>query len=272
MRDDLLRLKDAGLTICLIIPENTLGQLEPSQCDELAGLAAVMRAEVYLSEVIPDTDGVSNRLPLVVELGSDQSALRWAASTVDALAPTARWGSGEDGAQFVRIRRDGSLSPIPASWSRTASNKLRSVPDALHEISIREELNGPHRQFGRQAAQLVFNKVPELRKRFEESQPLAELHYSDRYLRSPLTALLLREFMAALADARYPGGIVSNTRVSIATSQLWRNDTLDPSRIWDDWREANDRRRVFENVFEGLGQFEFSESSTRDLPTRGNSD
>ena len=266
LRDDLLRLKDAGLTICLIIPENTLGQLEPSQCDELAGLAAVMRAEVYLSEVIPDTDGVSNRLPLVVELGSDQSALRWAASTVDALAPTARWGSGEDGAQFVRIRRDGSLSPIPASWSRTASNELRSVPDALHEISIREELNGPHRQFGRQAAQLVFNKVPELRKRFEESQPLAELHYSDRYLRSPLTALLLREFMAALADARYPGGIVSNTRVSIATSQLWRNDTLDPSRIWDDWREANDRRRVFENVFEGLGQFEFSESSTRDLP------
>ena len=266
LRDDLLRFKDAGLTIYLIIPENTLGQLEPSQCDELAGLAAVTRAEVYLSEIVPDTDGVSNRLPLVMELGSNQSAIRWAVSTVDALAPTARWGSGEGGAQFVRIRRDSSLSPIPASWSRTAGNELRSVPDALHEIAIREELNGPHRQFGRQVAQLVFNKVLELRKRFEESQPLAELHYSDRYLRSPLTVLLLRELVSALADAHYPGGVVPNTRVSIATSQLQRNDTQDPLWFQHDWRDNDDRRKVFENFFEGLGQFRFSESNYRELP------
>ena len=48
-------------------------------------------------------------------------------------------------------------------------------------------------------------EVPELHQRLIGTQPLAEVHYSDRYLRSPLSALLLREFLGALAH--YAGGL-----------------------------------------------------------------
>jgi DEAD/DEAH box helicase domain-containing protein len=95
-------------------------------------------------------------------------------------------------------------------------------------------------------------------------QPLVELHYSDRYLRSPLTVLLLRELLGALAY--YPGGLVTNTRITIATSQLQRNDTQEPRWLYHDWRDATDRQQVFKTVFKTLGQFVFDEKRQEQLP------
>lgn len=52
----------------------------------------------------------------------------------------------------------------------------------------------------------------------------------------------------------------------LPTSQLQRNDTLEPLWFQHDWRDATDRREVFEKVFEELGQFAFSESRYAQLP------
>jgi DEAD/DEAH box helicase domain-containing protein len=79
------------------------------------------------------------------------------------------------------------------------------------------------------------------------------VHYSDRYLRSPLTVLLIRELLGALAD--YPGGLVAGTRLAITTSQLQRNDTQESRWLHHDWRDATDRRQVSEKIFDSLGQF-----------------
>lgn len=264
LRDDLLRLKDAGLAIRLVVPQNTLKQLEPSQRDELAGLTAVIKAEIYLSETAPHTDEADHQLPLVMEIGNAQNAIRWATSTVAALMPTSHWGGGEGGAQFVRVRLSRPLPRIPDRWLRVAVNELRSTPGALHAISITKELDGSRHQFGHRAWNLVFDKVPELKEQFGGNQPLVELHYSDRYLRSPLTVLLLRELLDTLTG--YQGGIVANTQVFVATSQLQRNDTVEPWQFQHDWRDANDRGEVFKRIFEGLGRFEFFECSYRELP------
>ena len=70
--------------------------------------------------------------------------------------------------------------------------------------------------------------------------PLRAVHYSDRYLRSPLTVLLIRELLGALAD--YAGGLVASTRVAITTSQLQCNDTQESRWLFHDWRDATDRR------------------------------
>ncbi len=107
-------------------------------------------------------------------------------------------------------------------------------------------------------------EVPPLHQRLVGSQPLAAVHYSDRYLRSPLTVLLLRELLGALTH--YPGGLVARTRFTIATSQLQRNDTQEPRWLYHDWRDATDRRQVFTQVFETLGQFALSEDVSTHLP------
>ena len=213
LRDDLMRLKDSGLRISFVVPEDALAQLAPSQRDELAALAAVAGAEVYLPTSIPETGEADRRLFLAMEMGNDQHAIRWAASNAEALVPTAYWGNGECGAQFVRVSHDHPLPPMVTTWSHKTAVELRSVPGTFSEISITTEFDGSHRQFGQRAWQRICEQVPLLQQQLAGDQPLAELHYSDRYLRSPLTVLLLKELVGALAN--YPGGLVPNTRVTV---------------------------------------------------------
>ena len=66
--DELVRLRGAGVTLCLIMPQNKLAQLTPSQSDELAVLTAVSGAEVYLPETTPQTEEAAHRLPIVLAL------------------------------------------------------------------------------------------------------------------------------------------------------------------------------------------------------------
>jgi hypothetical protein len=264
LRGELLRLKAAGLTLCLITPRNILAHLTPSQSDELAVLTAVTGAEVYLPEMTPETDEADHRLPLMLAIGNDHRAVRWAASHADALAPTPHWGNGQGGAQFVRVDNDHPLPPIPTTWLHTTSAELRSASGTLFSISITKELNGSRRQFGRRAWQRVLDNVPQLQKRLAGNQPLAAVHYSDRYLRSPLTVLLIWELLGALAD--YPGGLITSTQLAVTTSQLQRNDTQEPRWLYHDWRDATDRRQVSERIFDSLGQFTLCEKGPSQMP------
>ena len=80
LRDDLIRLKDAGLRVRLIVHENILTQLALSQRDELAVLTTVTGAKVYFPATNPETEEAHHRLPRVMEIGNDQHAIRWASS------------------------------------------------------------------------------------------------------------------------------------------------------------------------------------------------
>jgi hypothetical protein len=198
-----------------------------------------------------------------MEIGDDQRAVRWAASNGDSLAPTGYWGSGEGGAQFVRVYDEYPLPPIASVWPHKTAAELRSAAGTFHELSITTEFDGSHRQFGHRAWQYICKQFPRLQQQLAGDQPLIEVYYGDRYLRSPLTVLLLKELIGALAN--YPGGLAANTRVSIATSQLRRNDTQEPRWLYHDWRDATDRQKVFNGIFDGLGQFTFSEARYTDL-------
>jgi hypothetical protein len=156
------------------------------------------------------------------------------------------------------------LLPIPTAWRHLPTTELRMAPATLCAISISTELNGSSRQFGQRAWQRIVQEVPQLRQRLVGAQPLAEVHYSDRYLRSPLTVLLLRELLGSLAD--YAGGLVASTRCIITTSQVQRNDTQDSRWFYHDWRDATDWRQVFAQVFATLGQFSLCEDVYARLP------
>ena len=241
-----------------------LAQLTPAQSDELAVLTAITGAEVYLSATESETEDAHQRLPRVLEIGNDQHAICWAVSHADGLAPTPHWGNGEGGTQFVRVHRDRPLSPIPTPWRRITTTELRSTPGTLCAIAITTDLNGSRRHFGKRAWQRVCDAVPQLHQRLIGNQPLVAVHYSDRYLRSPLTILLLRELLGALAD--HPGGLVASTHVAIATSQVQRNDTQEPRWLYHDWRDTTDRRQVCAQIFDTLGQFAFNEEVYTQLP------
>lgn len=92
LRDDLIRFKNTGMGVHFILSQNSFAQLTPSQRDELAALTAISDAAVYLPNTMPETSEARHRLPLIVEIGNAQHAIRWAASHTDAMAPTSHWG------------------------------------------------------------------------------------------------------------------------------------------------------------------------------------
>ena len=151
LRDELLRLKDAGLTLSLIMTQDTLEQLKkpdqrPDQRDELAAFTAMTGADICLSETTPRTEEEGYALPLALVIGNGRHTICWAVSHIEALAPTSHWGNGEGGSQFVRVHCNHPLQPLPSTWIHKTVEQLRSVPATLSPISTIWELNGssPH--------------------------------------------------------------------------------------------------------------------------------
>jgi len=237
LRYDLVRLSESGVGVRLLIPKATLVGLQDSQRDELAILAGFTGAEVY--EI--STAVNAGTLPICLELAAEGQAVRWAASDREALAPSSEWGSGGDGAAFVRTLSPG-LPPFPPGARAIEADELRPSFTGVVEICIGPELDGPSTRFGERAWELIKDKVPTLAQWLGDHQPLAAVRYSDRYLNAPLALHLLGSLVGALTA--FSGGIGKDTSVTIETARLERRSTPEPRMVYHDWSDAQDRRRV----------------------------
>lgn len=226
----------------------------------MAALLAVAGGEVLVS---PDLQAQGG-LPLILALAHEQGSTLWACSQADALAPSPHWGNGEHGAQFVRCSRSQVLPALPGDWPRLTANALRPKAEGMVELRLTQELNGPRKGFGEKAWRLLLEKAPALKTKLETDTPLLKLAYTDRYLRSPLAAILLYEWIQALV--RFSGGLAKETALTITTSRVDRNDLSDPCWLHQDWRDCTDRRAAFEALFKPLGRFTFSEQANACLP------
>lgn len=243
IRDFLLRIQATGCDIKLIISEHVLESLLPSQCDELAALAALAKIKLFRD---PETVNATKQIVTILEIGSNKRKVCWASTKLEATSLNPKWGSGTDDALFVRGRSDETLNTLNTKWKEITPSELRQPEGNLFSISITNEFDGPIESFGARAWAHIFSLVPELEKLLENNQPLSLVSYTDRYLRSPIVLRLLREFLRPLSE--YPGGINQQTNISIYTSSLPHNNSQNPRLIFHDWRNTNDRRDVLGNI------------------------
>jgi len=262
LRDDLTRWRQTGATIQLIVPTTTFSKLNNSQRDEWAALIAYTGAELYLA---PDLSKAAD-LPLIMELGSANQQMRWAGSKLNALIPGPHWGSGESGGPFVRTTESQVLPPLSHQWKRLSLDELRPVitPSSI-ALSITSELNGSSAAFGDRAWKLLEQRIPALAERLCGTTPLQSVHYSDRYLRSPLTFVLLHELLNGLTC--YAGGLAQITLIEITTAELNRLDAKQPRLLYHDWRDNEDRRQAIETWFsETWSNLKWGEAPLQKLP------
>lgn len=243
LRHNLARLRDAGAIIRFISSSQSLAQLADSQKDELSALVASVGAELY--------EGISTlpiATPVIMEMGGEKDSVRWAASNTNALAPNPEWGvAGESNIQFVRMATNESLPPLLKSWKRIELNELRRVPPGVTELTITNQFDGASLTFGKRVWNWICETVPDLAKRLDTPSTLIEVRYSDRYLRSPLTLLLLHSLLRGLAN--YTGGLAGTTKVGILTSKLGNYGNSYQRLFYHDWQDEEDRRQVAEHWF-----------------------
>jgi DEAD/DEAH box helicase domain-containing protein len=257
LRKELLLLHESGVVIRLILPDCIFEVLEASQRDELAALAALIHAEIYCPDHSPTVRQSDHSLFRVMELGGVDTSVCWASSNQEALAPTPWWGGSAKGSQFVRVASGRPLDAIPGKWRKKGVSNLRAREEDTITISITTELNGSAKKFGNSAWELLINRSLDLKRKLLAEQPIATIEYSDRYLRSPLSLILLEKLFEALGS--FPGGANSASRLMIMTSYLPRNDFQQPRFLHHNWQDTEHRREIFNALFRRFGEFILSD-------------
>ncbi|UTH47594.1 DEAD/DEAH box helicase [Loktanella salsilacus] len=107
---------------------------------------------------------------------------------------------------------------------------------------ITAEFDGPLVGFGTRFWAHIRNRRPQV---FAGSSPLASITYSDRYLRDPVSALLLAQILAK-TPGRQPA-----TTVSIKASNLPVSDRYLQRNLQDDWQVDRLRKEVLESLNPG---------------------
>jgi ATP-dependent helicase YprA (DUF1998 family) len=243
LRHDLARLVDMGAIVRFISPSHSLVALADSQKDELNALVVSIGAEFYEGTAI-----LSSSTPLIMEMGGEKESVRWAASNTNALAPNPEWGvAGDSNIQFVRMLANEPLPPLLKSWKWIELKELRQSVPSANELIITNQFDGAFMSFGEQAWNFICKNVPVLAKRLDTSPTLIEVRYSDRYLRSPLTLLLLHSFLKGLEN--YVGGVTGATKIDVCTSELGGYGKSYLRQFNHDWLDEEDRRQVAEHWF-----------------------
>ena len=264
IRDNLMRFQASEVNLKLLIPENILEELLPSQCDELAALVALAKIKVFSCPAVSKTANEAKEIYKLLEIGGKNESVQWASTSKEATIPNSKWGSGEDDALFVRGRFNKALEKLDQKWKLKEPSEIRRPEGNLFSISIKEEFDGPLKGFGERAWEHIFSLIPELKIQLKNRQALETIEYSDRYLRSPLVLRLLREFLLPLSE--YSGGINQQTKVIIHTSQFNPNSIRDCRLVFHDWRYSEDRRNVLEKVLTIKSPPNLFEKKNHDIP------
>ena len=262
LRDELIRLNTAEKTIQLIVMESCLAGLGGSQKSELASLVTFVGAELYSTQLIPTPK--DSKLPLIIEMGSSDLHISWIASDENALAPSSHWGSGYMGAQYVFCRNKTKIPVQLNSLKKIESTDLYTVPSGFVQLEIGNKFDGASLSFGETAWSLMIKQVPELGVLLNDSLKIREIRYSDRYLRSPLSILLLHNLILGLFNLSVGK---ATTSLQIQTEKLDYRNGKYPQKINHDWTDGSDRKIAVITWFgESFQEFHWEEKLKYDLP------
>ncbi|NVK29390.1 MAG: DEAD/DEAH box helicase [Gammaproteobacteria bacterium] len=122
-----------------------------------------------------------------------------------------------------------------ASWLGSNSTKV---------IELTSKLNGPIENFPHRFESLIKHEAPAWMAKLE-LDPVLSIHYEDRYLKSPWSALLLAGvFWVFKSDAL--------ENVSITTH--FKDDYGRPKWLWDNWTESSEYLTVMPKLFNAITQ------------------
>lgn len=141
--------------------------------------------------------------------------------------------------------------PKIAIKSYLDDKQLKPVSQTDVEVEILTECNGGMNQFGVKFWTLLAEKHSPLQQHFNRSDKLICIDYSDRYLYSPWTVMLLTELIMGLKSSLKQGWQSPDIHINSATktSGDYRNKGL-----FADWLNSAERLDVIETYFKEMGE------------------
>ena len=232
---DIVRWRNEGRVVELVLPKD-LDSIPREERAHLAMWGSTL--EVHLLR-----GGRSRRgTPVLAELFGGGRTLAFAVQSVDALTPGEDWGASGESAHVVR----GTLAAVPGALHRVDPADLRGPPAGKVDcVVLSQGMGGSVSSFGAGFWNEILAVAPGLAERLSRGEPIREVVYQDRYVRSPLVARLVSEIfgeLIAMAD-----GAMSGARLRIVTTAPRRSGR---SRRWveDDWATGQEAKKTIERL------------------------
>lgn len=246
----MLRWRASSIDVEIVAPRALLDGMNWQEANLLASFLEA--SGVRLRRVDVPTMVGARQLAASVQRAAGLHA--WAISAPEMLVPGPDWGEPGE-ANGSSVRSGGAVALTTTGELIPPDRIRRPIPGTLRVIDVGDALNGPLDGFGDRFWQLLEAHAPRLAEVLSTGSKLASIEYSDRYLKSPLSARLLVEVLRSL-NAR-GSCIDSSTQIAVHTSpEHPRNRSWGPPerRLFANWRDPGDQ----EGVIRGLLASQFA--------------
>ena len=239
LRRDILRWIADGIGVELVLPHN----VEGLPFEERVRLA--IWADAFPIELLRDQQRRAKKRPeyIVAELHGPDRRLAYATQSADALVPGEDWGVSGESAHVVRGQADW---PAEVLTSVPIQDLRGSPAGRLTEVLLADELRGSIHNVGQAFWSKILADAPEIAQRLRADYPIKEVVYQDRYVRSPLVAILVAEMFLGLA--RLAGTTSDNAKYRIVSTRP-RRRTHKPRYISHDWQTVGQTKAGIEALF-----------------------
>jgi DEAD/DEAH box helicase domain-containing protein len=235
-RPDLHRLAAEQRAVKAFLPRSILASLDPALANGLASLAEVGLVSLFQVAEIPKN--------VIAEVDASPRIVRFGSPDAGTSVPGPGWGAG----LIVKgiVDQPEEKGEVPGAVAISPATLRRPPSGTLAEIAVRHELEGPLDSFGAGFWKLVSSRVKALTPLLDGDRKLSQVRYTDRYLRSPLSARLLFEIVKKLVATP-----VDPPKLTIQTSLGGRPAWT--GSFSSDWKDPGTAKGVLQMLYAKLG-------------------
>jgi DEAD/DEAH box helicase domain-containing protein len=217
----------------IVMPRSALAAASEEVKLALFGLHSSTNVRLRLRDASP----LSNDAHLLARVGTETEGVWWGTRSAAASQPGPGWASG------APILCGDVLRPLDPTASVEPADLVRQPPGASL-VEIGPELDGNADGFGARFWRQLLQVAPALGSRSTER--LLSLHYSDRYLLSPLTVRLVASLLRAAP------GRDQNTKIGIDTASAAEDRLRSPETIQHDWIVGSHAREILQAIMASI--------------------
>ncbi len=245
--DFLLRLVQSGVPVELLVHEHALATMDWVTRRQLANLAEFGRLHLLRAE---DGAGLAGRQAIVAAFQHPVGWTTYATSDADAACPGPAWLLTRP--DTINVHGTTTTSMLPEPLEALAPDDVRvDPPGTVVEVPLPPDapLYGSARGFGRRFWAYYAERYPRVADCLRRG-PATRIVYTDRYLRSPASALGLYLVLRGLKDLEVFG---QKTRLEVHTSKVRGEPWARPARIHHDWPDPETQQAVLASLMAWLG-------------------